>query len=81
MNLSWSSIGAALAALAGVVGTVLNPIVGTGISTSVGVVIQALSGLLILIGSWHVSSVAATQAKINAMQKASTLSPNVHLHL
>lgn len=84
MNLSPSSIGAALAALAGVIGTILTPLLGPGSSlpASLQAVLQAVSGILIAIPVWHVGTVAASNAKIKNAQKAGLLSPSsVNLHL
>jgi hypothetical protein len=62
-------IAAICAALAGVAGTILTPLYGANLSTAVSAVLQALSGLLVLIPTLHASSVAATTGKLRARAK------------
>jgi hypothetical protein len=63
VNLNWALIGSIVAALAGVAGSILTPLYGSSLATSVQAVLQALSGLLVVIPTFHVSSVAASGAK------------------
>ena len=55
-----------LAALAGAAGTILTPLYGNGLATTVQAVIQAISALLVVIPVTHASSVAAHVAKAKA---------------
>jgi hypothetical protein len=57
---------AVLAAIAGVTGSVLTPVLGNNLATAVQVVLQAVSGLLVLIaGTGAVVTLhAAAQAEI-----------------
>ena len=64
VNVNWALIASVLSALTGLVGSVLTPIYGTHLSTSVQAVLQALSGFLILIPTFHAGSVAAYNAKL-----------------
>ena len=68
VNLNLPLIASICAALAGVAGSILTPLYGADLSTAVQGVLQALSSLLVLIPTLHVSSVAsaAAKAKINA---------------
>lgn len=63
MKINWTLLASIVSALAGVVGTVITPIYGSSLSASVGGVLQAVSGVLLAIGAFHVSSVAVAQAK------------------
>lgn len=60
--IDWASIAATLAAIAGVIGTILTPLLGSQLSTAVEAVIEAISGVLVVIPSYHVSVVAKTRA-------------------
>lgn len=55
-----------LTAIAGAVGTVLVPVFGQSLSTAVQAVLQAVVGLLVVIPTYHVSSVATVAAKSKA---------------
>lgn len=66
---NWSTIGATLAALAGAAGTILTPIFGASLSTEVAGILQGLSALLLVIPTWHVTSVAASNAKATHLAK------------
>ena len=63
MKINWAFLGSIAAALAGVAGTVITPVYGQDLATSVSGVLQGLSGLLIAISAFHVTSVAATAAR------------------
>jgi len=57
-------IASIIASLAGIAGTVITPFLGATVDAQVQAILQALSALLVVIPTWHVSSVAATQAKV-----------------
>ena len=63
MKINLALIASIISALAGATGTVLTPIYGSNLSAGVAAVLQAVSGLLVLIGGYHVTSVATAQAK------------------
>lgn len=70
-KINWALLGSVVSAISGIVGTVLTPLYGTGLTTGIQNVLQAISGLLIAIGALHVTSVAATKAKaVNAARLA-----------
>lgn len=71
MTINLSLVASILSALAGVAGTVLTPIYGSNLSSAVGAVLQALSGLLVAIAAYHVTSVATTQAKAKIAAQSS----------
>jgi hypothetical protein len=50
-------------------GSIITPLYGSGLSTGVQVALQILSGFLIAIPSYHVSSVAATNAKASHLAR------------
>jgi hypothetical protein len=75
MTLNWTTIGTAVSALAGVVGTILTPIYGTQLAGGVQAVLQSVSGLLILIGGYHVTSVAAAKAMAKFAASAPVAAP------
>jgi hypothetical protein len=59
-------------AIAGVIGSILTPLNGTGLIGAAQAVLQAIAGLLVVIPTYHVASVAAYSAKtaIDAKAKA-----------
>ena len=69
IKLNWPLLGAIVASIAGVVGTILTPIYGSSLTTQIQAVLQALSALLIAIPTWHVASTAATTSKMSAALK------------
>ena len=69
VNVNWALIGAILATLAGIAGTILTPLYGTQLATAVQVSIPSLSALLIAIPPYHVASVAAATSKMKAALK------------
>lgn len=75
VNINWATLGAIAAALAGIAGTILTPIYGSGLSGEVQAVLQGLSALLIAIPGWHITSVAASKAKYNHLAKMAALRP------
>ncbi len=66
VNWNWATIIAVISGLAGVAGSVLTPIYGTALATSVQAVLQTISGLLVLISGYHATSVVAATAKMKA---------------
>jgi len=72
VTINWALIGSIVAAVAGVVGSVLTPIYGKNLSGSVEAVLQAVSGLLVLIPTWHVGSTAAYTAKMRLSNTVAT---------
>lgn len=68
MKINWTFLASIASALAGVAGTVITPVYGTGLGSSVQGILQAVSGLLIAIGAWHVNGVAAAQARAKAVR-------------
>jgi ABC-type dipeptide/oligopeptide/nickel transport system permease subunit len=74
-NLNWAAIGAVIATLAGVAGTIITPIWGTHLAGEVQAVLMGLSAILIAIPTFHVASVAATKAKYNHLAKMAALRP------
>ena len=66
VTINWAMIGSFIAALAGVAGSVLTPIYGTQMATGVQQVLQAVSGLLLLIPTWHIASTASYTSKLRA---------------
>lgn len=63
MNINWTTLATVLSALAGVVGSVLTPVYGTQLAAQTADVLQAVSGLLVLIAGYHVTAVATAVAK------------------
>ena len=63
-NLNLPFIASVLAAIAGLVGTVLVPFLSADLTSQIQNILQALSAFLLVIPTWHVTSVAATQAKL-----------------
>ncbi len=80
MKLNLPLIAAVVAALAGVVGSTLVPLLGTQLAISIQAILQALSALLIAIPTYHVSSVAAAQSKLKAA-RFNAAGPAVEVHL
>lgn len=70
VDINFPLIGSIVAAVAGVVGTILTPIYGVTLATAVKAFLLALSTLLIAIPTWHLASVAATSAKSKAAARA-----------
>jgi uncharacterized membrane protein YjjB (DUF3815 family) len=66
VKINWALLGSVLTALAGVAGSVLTPLYGTGLSNAVSVVLQSLAALLVLIPGLHMTQVAAANAKANS---------------
>lgn len=56
--------GSALAALAGVLGMILTPLLGPAKTGTVQHIIMVVSGVLIAIPTWHLGSVAAANSKL-----------------
>lgn len=52
------------AAVAGAVGTTLTPILGASLGNDIQTILQTLSGLLLAIPTFHVSTVATARAKL-----------------
>lgn len=69
MTITWANVGALLSAVAGAIGTALVPIFGTHLASSVQAVVQAIAGLLLAIGAYHVTAVARTQAEAKIAQR------------
>lgn len=69
VTINWTVLGSIVSALAGAAGSVITPIYGAGLATSVSAVLQGLSGLLVAIGAFHVTAVAATEAKAKVALK------------
>jgi hypothetical protein len=46
------------------VGTILVPFLSADLTSQIQNILQALSAFLLVIPTWHVTSVAATQAKL-----------------
>ena len=65
---NWPLLASVCTALAGVAGTVLTPIYGTQLSGAVQDLLQALSGLLVLIPTTHAASAALSRS--NAVWQA-----------
>jgi hypothetical protein len=63
MKINWTLLASVTSALAGVIGTVLTPVYGMSLTSSVAAVLQAVSGVLMAIGAFHVTSAAHLQAK------------------
>lgn len=75
VTINWAFIGSIVAAIAGIVGTILTPIYGSGLSTTVEAVLMGISGLLILIPTYHAGSVASYTSKMQhaaAFQRANS---------
>ena len=66
ITINWAMIGAMVAALAGIAGSIITPIYGTSLATSVQAALQSISGLLVLIPTWHIASTAAYTSKLRA---------------
>jgi hypothetical protein len=67
MKLTLPNLSTLLAALGGTAGItgVICLFIGTTPSSTIGTAVQgALSGLLVLVSSWHAHSVVATKAKL-----------------
>ncbi|HVX20873.1 MAG TPA: hypothetical protein VHB02_05975 [Acidimicrobiales bacterium] len=64
-------IGAVIATLAGIAGTVLTPLYGEGLANGVQTVLQAISGFLLTLPTYHVVRIAAVRARARAMARAS----------
>lgn len=60
---NWPTIIAVVSAIAGVTGTVLTPIIGTSLAAGVQAVLQAVSGLLVLIAGGGATLILHTTAK------------------
>ena len=69
INFSWSMLASIVSALSGVVGSIVTPLYGSHVTASVQAVLAALSALLIVIAGYHVTSVAAANAKAKAAAK------------
>ena len=75
VNINWATLGAIASALAGIAGSVITPIYGTGLATTIVGVLMGLSAILIAIPGWHIASVAATKAKYNHLAQMAALRP------
>lgn len=67
--INWALWGALATALAGMAGSIITPIYGSGLATGVQVALQILSGFLVAIPGFHVSSVAASNAKASHLAR------------
>jgi len=63
ITLNWPVIASVIAALAGAVGTILTPLYGSSLSTAVQAVLQALSGLLLVLPVHQAAATAAARSK------------------
>jgi hypothetical protein len=69
-NINWPVIGSVAAFLAGVVGSILTPVLGPTPATVTSDILQALSGVAAIIGGGAATYVAASAAKQRALFKA-----------
>lgn len=82
VKLNLPAIAAVLAAVAGIAGSALTPLFGTQLAIAVQAVLQAVSGLLVVIPTYHVASVAAAQSKLKAVKAgAGAPLPQVQIHV
>ncbi len=63
MKINWTLVAQIVAAVAGVVGTVVTPIWGSQVASSVQDFLQALSGVLVLIPTLTAAVVHVAKAK------------------
>ena len=77
IKFNWPLVASFVAALAGVVGTVLTPTLGDTLSTNVQAVLMAISGLLLVVPVHQASSTAAarSQAKYAATLHVAPTAP------
>lgn len=62
---SWATIAAVVSAIAGVIGTILTPVLGTSLAAGVQAILQAVSGLLVLIAGGTATVAVHTTMKHN----------------
>jgi hypothetical protein len=65
VNWSWPMLAAIAVALAGALGTILTPLTGSKLATAVQAALQAVSGLLVILGGGSVTTMLATAANNN----------------
>lgn len=62
-TVSWAHIAAVLSALAGVIGVVLVPLVGTAMAGDLKLVITSLAAVMVLMGAGTANKIVHTKAK------------------
>jgi len=62
-NVKWSVLIATISALAGVAGSILTPLLGSNLAAGVQVVLQAVSGLLVIIAGGGATMIVHLEAK------------------
>ena len=62
IKINWPLLATLTATLAGAAGTILTPMYGESLSNAVQAVLQALSGLLLIIPTVHASQIVVGQA-------------------
>jgi hypothetical protein len=62
-TINWSLVIAVVSGLAGVAGSVITPIYGAALAGQVQAVLQAVSGLLVLVAGFHATGVVAAASK------------------
>jgi hypothetical protein len=71
MKIPWATIIAVVSGLAGVAGAIVTPIWGTALAGQVQAVLEALSGILVIIAGGAATSVVHAAAKAKALKEAS----------
>lgn len=69
MKINWPLFASVISAISGIAGTILTPIYGSALTSSVEGVLQAVSGLLMAISAFHVTSVAAHASKLKTQAR------------
>jgi len=72
MKINWSTVIAVFSGLAGVAGAVVTPIWGTHLAGEVQAVIEAISGVLVIIAGYHATTVLTAQAKAKIARPVAT---------
>ncbi len=68
-KLPWAKILAVVSGLAGIAGAVVTPVFGSALAGEVQAVLEAVSGILVIIAGTHATSLVYVKAKLSAQRE------------
>jgi hypothetical protein len=69
MKITWATVIAVVSGVAGVVGAAVTPIWGTALAGEVQAVLEAVSGILVIVAGTHATSLVYVKAKLSAQRE------------
>jgi ABC-type branched-subunit amino acid transport system permease subunit len=72
-NIPWAKLVAVVAGLAGVAGAIITPLYGTALAGEVQAVLEAISGILVIVSGGAATTVAVHAAKLANIRKDAKL--------